>query len=100
MLPVRRHLIQVTPTRKHAVPVLSGTGFGRFSSALERAVLIKNETVWMFDNEIDWVTRLERPLSAVRRRDGDSLQTRLNTRPSTCKELLQVSNSGKCSSKK
>jgi len=31
---------------------------GRFPTAPGRAVSIKNETVWMFDNEIDWVMRI------------------------------------------
>ena len=57
------------------------------------------EMVWMFDNEIDWVTRLECRSAAVRRDGWRYFQTRLNTRPSTC-ELVQVTNSGKCSSKK
>ena len=40
---------------------------GRFLTASGRAVARKNETAWMFDNEIDWVTRLECRLTAVRR---------------------------------
>jgi len=48
-------------------------------------------TVWMFDNEIDWVTCLE---SCRFRREaqpgGASLQMRLNTRPSTSNELLKL----------
>ena len=56
----------------------------------------------MFDNEIDWVTCCDAYLfspAAVRLPDKQvrHQDTRLNTRPSTCKELLQVSNSGKCS---
>ena len=55
----------------------------------------------MFDNEIDWVTRIGKPHV---RREARSVvkvsEERIHTRPSTCNELLQVSNSGKCSSKK
>jgi hypothetical protein len=54
----------------------------------------------MFDNEIDWVTSLESDSAAARRRGACKTPSVLNTRPSTCKELLQVSDSGKCSSKK
>ena len=54
----------------------------------------------MFDNEIDWVTRLER--WQVRREACEpafKTPNTFNTRPSTC-ELVQLTNSGKCSSKK
>ena len=78
----------------------SELAFGRFLAASGRAVTKeKDATVWMFDNEIDWVTRLERHLTAVRRMEWQKLQTRLNTRPSTC-ELVEMTDSGKCSSKK
>ena len=41
---------------------------GRFLTAPGRAVATeKHAPVWMFDNEIDWVTRLECRLTAVRR---------------------------------
>jgi hypothetical protein len=44
-----------------------------FSTALGRAVRETDETVWMFDNEIDWVMRigcLFLVLFAVRRVEG------------------------------
>jgi hypothetical protein len=44
-----------------------------FSTALGRAVRETDETVWMFDNEIDWVMRIGRlflVLPAVRRVEG------------------------------
>jgi hypothetical protein len=44
-----------------------------FSTALGRAVRETAETVWMFDNEIDWVMRIGRlflVLLAVRRVEG------------------------------
>ncbi len=58
----------------------------------------------MFDNEIDWVTRLERR-SRCNCREADESghadsKRRIHTRPSTCKELQQGESSGKCSSKK
>jgi hypothetical protein len=38
----------------------SPSGLGRqVSTASGRAFSAKNEKVWMFDNEIDWVTRLK-----------------------------------------
>ncbi len=54
----------------------------------------------MFDNEIDWVTRLENAvLSAVRRAGGARF---LNTfeYKAEHKQLSYANNSGKCSSKK
>ena len=60
-------------------------GYGRFLTASGRAVATeKHATVWMFDNKIDWVTRLECRSAAVRRDGWRYFQTRLNTRPSTC----------------
>ena len=55
----------------------------------------------MFDNEIDWVTCSG---ERFRRREAhgraDVSEHVKNTRPSTCNELVQVTDSGKCSSKK
>ena len=48
------------------------------------------ERVWMFDNEIDWVTRLECCESAVRRAKRRKIRERIHTRPSTSNESAMI----------
>ncbi len=70
---------------------------GWFQPPQGGAFLVK---VWMFDNEIDWVTCLECNSTAVRRLELQNAPSMLNTRPSTSNEPLKFSVSCKCSSKK
>ena len=48
------------------------------------------ERVWMFDNEIDWVTRLECCEPAVRRAERRKIRERIHTRPSTSNESAMI----------
>jgi hypothetical protein len=70
-------------------------GFNSLRAGLSR----RKREVWMFDNEIDWVTRLGCEVrSNCREADesGDAKsKRRIHTRPSTSKELQQVESSGK-----
>ena len=49
------------------------------------------EGVWMFDNEIDWVTQIGLPsVRREARRVAQDSEERIHTRPSTSYELLHV----------
>jgi hypothetical protein len=62
-------------SRDRVQQVSTASGLARFG---------ERSRVWMFDNEIDWVTRLEVFAWSVVRRAGNArFRTRLNTRPST-----------------
>ena len=58
----------MAPTQRQAVQPF-GAGMGRFHEPQGSASSQKKEEATMFDNEIDWVTRLEGRLTAVRRRE-------------------------------
>ena len=63
---VRRHGKNVAPIQRQAVQPF-GAGIGRFHEPQGSASSQKKEEATMFDNKIDWVTRLEWGKSAARR---------------------------------
>ena len=77
-----------------------------FLTASGRAVRETDETVWMFDNEIDWVKRIESVLARVSRREAPgfwaliSLNVALIQGRAQAMSYCKLITQAKCSSKK